>query len=317
MKRAAIALLAMLLAACTGEVSPLGVAEPIVVHRATLRRAPMPGAADAEGPRVTSLETTGGVFRQGQLGRTMSGRVSEEAWAIALSVVGLGSGHWVLPVGGLDPAFPGERVWDVELDINGGLPPGVHTVRLAALDEAGVAGAWRDLDICVVDPRVPDGFNACDPTLPPPDAVIVLTWDTDVDLDLVVETPDGKIVDARRPTTVSTDRRPIPAEVLRQPGIGRLDGDSHAECLPDGRNSESLTFLEPAAVPGLYLVYVNLFDACHEPSVRFAVTTYRREEQAEGGFRLAQVEQRTGMLLGLSANGGAGAPLYVTAVDLP
>ncbi|UJR81751.1 hypothetical protein [Sandaracinus amylolyticus] len=306
--------------ACTGEVSPLGVEEPIAVQGAELRRGhDLPGAAELEeGPRVTAIESTGGIWAQGQLDRTLQGRASEETWAIGLEIVGLGSGYWSLPVGALDPAFPGERVWSVELDVSGGLPPGLHTLRVVAIDESGRGGAWSELDVCVTDPRVADNFNACDPTLPPPAGVVALTWDDDVDLDLVVVTPDGKTVDARHPTTaLADDSGRIPPEVLRDPTVGRLDGDSLAACEPDGRNSESLTFQEPPGGGGTYLVYVNLFDACGHPSVRFAVTTYAREQTGEGQFRLVQTGQTTGALMSMAANGGAGSPLYVTAVEIP
>jgi len=305
------------LSACTGEVEPLGVGEPIRVHGATLRRSELPGAEDAEGPRVTAIESTGGIWQRGQLDRTLSGRVSEETFAIGLEIAGLGTGWWTFPAGSLDPAFPGERTWDVTLDVGGGLPPGVHTLRAVALDEQGQGGAWTDIRVCVTDPSVPDNLNACDPTISPPDAVIVLAWDADVDLDLVVETPEGKSVDERHPTTAFAGEGRIPPELLRDPAVGRLDGDSLAECEPDGRNSESLTWQEPAHVPGHYNVYANLFDACGHGSVRFTVSVYRRARTSDIESRLEEVATHSGFLLGLAANGGSGSPLYVTTVTLP
>src|SRR5690606_5299355 len=141
-------------------------------------------------------------------------------------------------------------------------------------------------------------LNACDPSIPPPDAVIVLSWDADADLDLIVVTPEGKTVDARRPSTAyAGDQRP-PADLLRDPRVGRLDGDSLAGCPPDGRNSESLTWQEPAHVPGIYNVYANLFDACGARSVHFDVSVYRRVQVDDSTLRLERVERRAGYLLG-------------------
>src|SRR5690606_1564288 len=134
-----------LLCACTGEVQPIGVDQPIRVHGATLRRAALPGGAGSEGPRVTAIETTGGVWSQGQLDRTLAGRVSEEAFAVGFELAGLGTGYWTLPAGALDPAFPGERVFDVLIDVGGGVPPGVHTLRVVAIDEEGRGGPWREI----------------------------------------------------------------------------------------------------------------------------------------------------------------------------
>lgn len=315
MRRAA--LLAILFAACTGEVQPIGIDQPIRVQGATLRHAPLPGGPDAEGPRVTAIETTGGVWSQGQLDRTLAGRVSEEAFAVGFELVGLGSGFWTVPAGAPDPAFPGERAFDVRVDVGGGVPPGVHTLRVVAIDEEGRGGPWSEIQVCVTDPRVPDNLNACDASIPPPDAVIVLSWDVDADLDLVLVTPEGKTVDARHPTTAfAGEGRPIPSELLRDPRVGRLDGDSLAECRPDGRRSESVTWQEPAHVPGLYLVYANLYDACGHASVHFVLRVYRRA-QIDGSLRLSLVEERAGLAMDLAANGGAGAPLYLGAVDLP
>jgi hypothetical protein len=308
--------LAVLLAGCTGEVRPLGLGEPIRVHDATLRRTEMPGGPDAEGPAVTAVETIGGIWSQGQLDRAISGRTSDDAHAIGLAIADLGTGYWVLPVGARDPAFPGERHFEVELDVGGSLPPGVHVLRAVAIDGEGNAGAWSDLEFCAIDPRVPTDLSACDPTLPPPAAVIALEWDEDADLDLVLVTPDGKTVDARHPTTALVpEGEEIPRELLNDPHTGRLDGDSLAECIPDGRNAESVTWRE-APLAGQYNVYVNLYDACGHASARFGVVTYRREEIAEGEFRLVRSDAVTGVVLAPSANGGAGQPLYVTSIVL-
>ena len=309
---------ALLLAACTGEVESLGVGEPIRVHGATLRRSELPGGAGAEGPRVTAIDSTGGIWQRGQLDRTLAGRVSEETFAVGLSLAGMGTGWWTFPAGSLDPAFPGERTGAGALDVGGGLPPGVHTLRAVAIDEQGRGGAWTEIGVCVTDPSVPDNLSACDPTLPPPDAVIVLRWDADADLDLVVETPEGKIVDERHPTTAyAGEGGRIPPELLRDPSVGRLDGDSLAECEPDGRNSESLTWQAPAHVSGNYNVHANLFDACGHGSVRFTVSVYRRLQTSDTEARLEEVATHSGFLLGLAANGGSGPPLYVTTVTLP
>ncbi len=62
---------AIVCAGCTGEVSPVGVGEPFRVRGATLRLDPIPGGPDAEGPRITSIESTGGVWSVGQLDRTL------------------------------------------------------------------------------------------------------------------------------------------------------------------------------------------------------------------------------------------------------
>jgi hypothetical protein len=297
--------------ACSGEPDPIGLGEPIRVHDATLALDDFPD--DEGGPAITAVEATGGVWSRGQLERSLSGRASDDAVSVALALADLGEGYWTAPVGARDPAFEGERAWFVEFDVGGGVPPGVHRLRTAAIDEAGRAGAPTAIDVCVVDPRIPGDLSPCDPSIPPPDTVFVLEWDADADVDLVVVTPEGKTVDARHPTTALE-----PPEMVRalDPSVGRMDGDSLAGCAPDGRNSESLFWPEAPGVAGLYLIYANLYDSCGHSSVRFALTIYGRREE-EGRYSLVRRVERTGVLLARSANGGAGTPLYVTSIVLP
>jgi hypothetical protein len=307
--------LVLLLCACTGEIDPIGLDEPLRVHGGVLRQEEMPGGPDAEGPTVSAIETAGGLWSQGQLDRTLGGRVSDDTFAIGVALGELGSGYWTHPVGAPDPAFAGERRWDILLDVGGGTPAGIHRLRTVAIDEEGRGGPWGEIDVCVIDPRLPGDLTACDATLPPPAAVITIAWDENSDVDLALVTPDGKTVDARHPTTAG-EEPPIPTSVLDDPHVGRLDGDSLAECIPDGRNAESVTWREDPA-PGLYNVYANLFDACGHPSARFTVITYRREARDDGTFALVASEPVTGILLAPSANGGGGQPLYVTTVSFP
>jgi hypothetical protein len=303
----------LLLAGCTGEPDPIGLGEPIRVRDATLEEDEFP--SDEGGPAITAIEASGGIWMQGQLDRSLGGRASDASFAVALALVDLGSGYWTLPVGSRDPSFPGERGWSASFDVGGGVPPGLHRLRTAAVDEAGRAGPPNEIDVCVIDPRIPTDLSACDPSIAPPDTVFVLSWDEDADVDLVVVTPEGKTVDPRHPTTW-LDPPDDPRAVLADPSVGRLDGDSLAGCAPDGRNSESLYWPEAPGVAGLYSIYANLYHSCGYASVRFSLTVYGRREE-EGRYRLVRRIESSGVLLARSANGGAGSPLYVTSLVLP
>lgn len=313
MRRASIALLAMLAVAC-GERQPSGLLEPIRVVDGAFRPGAFP-AENAEGPRITGAEVPGTVLTVAQLGRTISGRASEETFAVGLRFADLGTGWWVTPIQGFDPSFPGERTFALELDVGGGVPVGLHTLRLIAVDEAGQSGVPFDLEVCVIDDAAPDGLNACDVTAEPPHTVVSLTWDSDVDLDLVVVTPDGKRVDARHPTTAQRiDGMPISREALADPTVGRLTRDSNAQCDIDGRNAETLVWQEPPT-DGAYLLYADLFDGCDHESARFVLTVYRREELGEGRYRQVETSRRTGVVLRLAGRGGAIQPLYVSTLS--
>lgn len=310
------ALLALLFtAACTGEVEQqLGLFEPIRVPEGELLDAEPP-LVEA-GPKVTSLDTSSGILTVGQRDRLLSGRTTEDAHAIAVRFADLGSGWWVRPVQDKNPMYPGERDFQFRHDIGGGAPPGVHTLLLAAIDEAGRRGPAFELEVCVRDDRLPDNLNACDATIPPPALVITLEWDQDVDLDLVVETPGGKRIAHATPTSGEKVDTEVPAGVVKDPTTGRLVRDSNAGCAIDGRNSESVVFQEPPA-RGTYLIYADLYDACGAPGTLFSAAVYRRVEREDGTFALVEDARTGGALVDLQATGGGKTPLYVMASKQP
>jgi hypothetical protein len=149
----------------------------------------------------------------------------------------------------------------------------------------------------------------------PQNAVISLSWDTEVDLDLVVVTPTGKVVGAKAPTT-ATDGAPIPPAVINDPSTGQLSRDSNADCEIDGIRVESLVFPgEPPA--GDYRVYASLHSACGEASVNFRLVLYRRVDNGDGTYGVDTEDLATGTLLALHQDGGASLGAYVTTVSFP
>ncbi|MCY1059637.1 hypothetical protein [Nannocystis sp. SCPEA4] len=310
-----LALCALLLVACTGEVEQqIGLFEPLRVPDGELLDDEPP--LKESGPKVTSLDTSSGILTVGQRDRLLSGRTTEDAHAIAVRFDGLGSGWWVRPVQDKNPMYPGERDFQLRHDIGGGAPPGVHTLLLSAIDEAGRRGPAFELEVCIRDDGLPDNLNACDATIPPPALVITLEWDQDVDLDLVVETPGGKKIAHATPTSGEKVDTEVPAGVVKDPTTGRLSRDSNAGCAIDGRNSESVVFQEPPA-RGTYLIYADLFDACGAPGTLFSAAVYRRVERDDGTFALVEDARTGGALVDLQATGGGKTPLYVMASKQP
>jgi hypothetical protein len=304
--------------ACTGEVQPLGLDEPVRIINGAFSEGALPGTTPLmvgetapEGvPTITSVESGSGIGTPGQLRRNLLGRASEDTFAIGVKLAELGSGYWVVPAGAVNPAVPGERDFVVDLSL-GPIPPGIHRLWMVAIDGAGNGGPRVELPLCILDPSIPDDLSPCSDTVVPPAASVVLTWDEDVDLDLVLRTPDNKVVDARHPTTAFPGEDGITPEALADPTTGVFTQDSNAECTIDGRNVESIVWRE--APLGTFLAYANLFDACGRRSVRFVMTVYRRQDVG-GKPRLVEVERRSGVITSGAANGGAGTPLYVTAL---
>ena len=229
--------------------------------------------------------------------------------AIAVRFADAGSGYWVQPLGVADLLNGGELTFELRIDFSETAPLGNQKLDFVAIDAAGAGGEQSQLTLCV-DGVIPDNFNVCAPNLPPPAAVLSLEWDTAADLDLQVTTPDGKLVDAKHPTTA-----PAGASAADIAAAGRLDIDAQSGCRGVGPRRENLIWQKPPA-PGGYQVRVNLFDACGAASARFKVTVYTSQPVDGGAGPLVAGQQTIGILLGSQANGGAAAGLYIGDVGL-
>jgi len=277
---ACVALLscAALLSCNDGDPGLLGEDEPIRVRSASFHEGDLPGSpplapeaiaagAPLTGSHVTIVETRNSVLRPGQAAKNLSGRATDDAVALGVQLAGEGSGHWVLPLGPADPAAPGELTWALSMDVAHDAPPGLHTLLFAAIDDQGGAGTQFAVPVCITD-DAPDNLHACDPTIPAPAVIVSLEWDADADLDLRVITPTGKLVDPKHPSTALPNEDD---EIEPKPSDGVFDHDAHPECRPVGGHRENLVFQEKP-MPGVYYVFVGLFDPCDEASARFRVS---------------------------------------------
>jgi len=294
-------LIVLLVCGCTGEVDQqIGLFEPIRVPDGEFIEDTIPEAKKK--PTVTAIEAASGILVIGQQQRLLAGRTSDDAHAIAVRFKDLGGGWWVRPVQDIDPLFPGERDFQLRYDVGAAVPPARHTLELAAIDGEGRRGPIFPVEVCVQDDRVPDNLNACDPTIAPPAVSVVLEWDQPVDLDLIIETPDGERIAHKTPSGASD---------------GRLLRDSNAACQQDGRNSEAVVWQDPPQLRGDYLIYADLFDACGEPGALLAISVYERIAADDGTYTIKQTSRTTGAVTDLQASGGAGPPLYVMSAELP
>jgi hypothetical protein len=298
-----------------------GVAEPFRVRDAQFVQGALPGerprmqgaggasATDAGAsqgpPSITSLETFNLDVFQGQGGKAFRGRASSHASAVLLALEGAGSGYWVVPTGAPDPATD-ELTWSAVTDFDIGIKTGKHALRVVAIDEQGGAGVQLELSVCVTG-RVPDNRSACNPDKQPPRAVISLQWDVNADLDLLVVDSEGQVIDAKHPSTVSPS-----ADAGTANGEGAmLDRDSNAGCAIDGLRTENLVW-NTIAPEGRYGIYVNLFDACKQPAVRFRVFVYVAPGEDEPASRFWTPRlQRSGELLDLATNPAPDRGLFI------
>ena len=299
-----------------GSPAPSGLSEPLRVagaafHAGDLPGAPVPASDDGgtpSGPQITDEQNADGVVRWSQAGKSLSGHATADAFSVGIRFSGIGSGYWVLPVGAVDPSQNGQRVWSLSVDFGSGIPTGNQTILLAAFDAAGNAGVQSALEVCVVS-NIADNLNACDPKRAPPFAMISLTWDADVDLDLVVAGPDGRLTQWKRPTTGLSDGG-VPATA------GVLDRDSNGACVIDGIRQEDLLWQhEPG--PSTWTVYADLFSACGKPAVNFRATLWQAVEAANLTFTFVDIKHVDGALTAADANGGSSPGVRLFDVTLP
>ncbi len=309
-------------AGCDRAPSRLGLDEPIRVREGVFHPGDLPGTQpDADGGTgttiaITALENANGIVQWREAGKALGGRATRDVFSVAVRFATFGTGYWVVPAGAIDATQNDERVWSMTADFGDEIPTGLQRLRFVAFDGEGRAGTQRDIEVCIVG-ATPDNLNACDPAIAPPREIFSLTWDTNVDLDLRVLTPDGKWVEWKRPTTTLGDGGRIDRAALSAPDVGSLNRDSNGGCAIDGIRREDLVW-QGSPRPGVYRVYANLFDACGLGSVNWRFTEYRRDGNPDAGLTHL-VEQRhiDGTLGAQAANGGASSGTFVTEITLP
>jgi hypothetical protein len=290
--------------------------EPVRVEGGQLVSGGLPGLAEPDGaspdagvtPEVIDVNVGNTAISQGELGLVFSGHASTDAQTVGVRFADLGTGYWVVPVGAPDPSDEGLLTWQVTADFGRDLPPGFHDLVFAAIGADGSSGTQSALSVCI-DTPVPDNLNICVPKRPPPAAVLSLSWDSSVDLDLVVQTPSGAFVGARSTATTTGDAGATPPSSASGAVIDR---ESNSGCVIDGIDREDVVW-ESTPPTGTYQVWVDLFSACGQAAVHFTVSLWLAEPQPDGTQRL--VEQvpplANGLLTAAQANGGATNGLYV------
>ncbi len=293
-------------AACGGQPEDQGLDEPVRARGGQFVDGDLPGTppgTPSPFAKITNVTASSRIVRPGEAGKGFDGRATDNAASVAVRLADLGSGYWVFLLTGRDAQFPGELGWHVDLDFDSDFAasPGFHPLRFVAVDPNGNAGEQNETSICLL-PKTPDNGHTCDTTIAPPDAVISLAWDTDVDLDLLVVTPDLVTVEPKKPTS-AVDDAGTPA-----PGSAQIDRDSLAGCVRDGRRQEDIVW--QTRPKGTFDVYANLFDACRQQAVRFVATVW----EAQGVMpnrNLVPTQTSKGVLTAIDANGGSAIGQYL------
>jgi hypothetical protein len=295
-KRGLAALLLVVVSGCDGASPSVGLTEPLRVAGAQFVEGDLPiGTA---GPPITTVNSQNNAVPLGETGKALSGDARSDAYTVALRFEDIGTGYWVVPVGPTDlQTTTGDLGWTATCDFARDpttLPIGNHTMGFIAADRNANWGPVSELPI-LIESLVPTG-----------DAVFSLTWDDNADLDIHVVAPDGKELDPKHVTTSANLDAGLDPDGGGA-GVGILDRDSNGACVIDGLREEDVVF-QTRPAPGRYLIRVDLFAACGQPSVNWTLTIY-----GAGG---AVVKTVQGLLLNIDADGGGtGSGLLVAELD--
>jgi hypothetical protein len=317
-------LCAPLVAGCseTPVSSTQGLGEPIVVVSGQFLPGTLPGLPPLDGaaptdagleldaaPHVVDINVANALIAQGEQGLVMSGHASTNAQTVGLRFADLGTGYWVVPLGAPDPSDNNLLTWQLTADFARNLPPGFHSLLFTSVNANGASGDESSLTVCI-DTPVPDNLNICNPSRPPPAAVLSLSWDTPVDLELTVETPSGTLLGGTG-AAPSIDGGTATTSTTRS-DAATVDHESNRNCVIDNIDREDVVW-QSTPETGTYQVWVDLVRACQQPAVSFSLSLWLAETLPDGTKRL--VEQTppvvNGELLASQANGGTTSGLFV------
>ena len=314
-------MLAVLLLAC-GDGFVSGANEAFRIREGVYKTGELP-IGDGESPTILYAASAGFVISQGQGSVKYSGLASKDAYSIGVALEDVSEGYWVVPAGSPDVTQDSNLLFSATADFTDEVPYGLGTLLFVAFDGDGQPGPAYRSSLCVLPDYADQNFLACDPTVPPQDTILSLSWDTDVDLDLVVVAPNGKVVSPKAPTTVlPNEKGEIDGASIDDPSTGIISRDSNGNCDIDGLRLESLVFAgEPA--PGDYEVYADLFGACGNASVRFELALFEAVEgpkdpkSGDPTWTTERTDLAQGLLLSTQADGGASLGAHVTTVTFP
>jgi len=303
------------LSGCTDRESVDGVDRALAIRSAQFVKGELPGSAplpidSTETPSepTTTSPLADVAFITPRLSNVrFSGLATAGAVAVAVRFEDLDDGYWLVPTGLPDPQAGGRVAWSFTADFGASLPAGIHSLAVVAIDQNGHAGTQTTANLCARS-LIPDNGNACYANIAPPALVVSLAWDTPVDLDLKLTTPQGTVIESKRPAsgTVSAN-----GEVdASQPNAGKLDLDSNRDCAIDGRQRENVSF-EQLPPPGNYAVYANLSRSCGQRSVSYFATYYLRTNTGDSTFGTSEHDIGAGTLVDLQENGDTQLGTYV------
>jgi hypothetical protein len=224
------------------------------VPGATFVRGAMPAGTDAA-PRVVSITLVNSFIHANSINYPISGALDPGATAAAIELDG-DAGYWIVGAGLPNVATPDDPSFAATATFASGIVPGQYALVIRAVDAQGQYGL-PSTQVLTAQPS---------PTDPAGTLVIILSWDTESDLDLHVVNPSGQEIFHG----VMSDEPPPFVPRPEMTSYGHLDWDSNANCVIDGKRREDVVW--PAQPPsGHYVVRVDAGSLCGQPIARWTI----------------------------------------------
>lgn len=308
MRRAALFSVAALAGlGCGGSTADPGVSAYLRAANAQFVPGLLSADPTASGPKVQSVNILTTRVSPGLENLSLTGDVTNGTSAL----IGLAgdTGYWIVPTTVSDVLSPGAYQFQTKLSFSPATPLGMQTLLMRGVDAHGQIGASLNFKVTVAAPAATGAL------------AITLAWDTEADLDLHVLAPNPN--DATTPIEIY-NKSPVglPPHVTGTPPLtgddltaavaaaGKLDFDSNAACLIDGRRQENVVF--PAPPPsGTYSVLVDTFSLCGQVDAQWQVTATTSDGTVLGSAAWEATDFDT------RGNHGAGAGRLAFTFSIP
>ena len=236
--------------------------------------------APSGGPAVVGVDVGPTEAAPGDVGKNgYTVRLDRKAYSVAMRLQGRTNGYWIARVDQVETLFDNQVSASLFFDVAPAVSPGKYQIELSGIDVNGNYGVRTTAPVNVV-PRIPVDAPA----------VITLHWDTGMDLDLQLKSPDGTLLSSKHPLTVAS----AASDAGTVDGVGYLQGDSLGSCIDDGYREEDVVFTTNPS-PGTYSIYVNPFSLCGKLGATYEVTVTRAGVVSNRWFgRIAAPEVQTG-----------------------
>lgn len=285
------------LAGCGGASAELGLDAWMRVEGAQYQPGALP--AESTGPAVAGTFLSRPRIHPLEMGRPLRGALEPDGTAVVLGLAG-DAGHWIAVAGLPDVVTPELPSVNLLLSFAADLPLGEHAIVLHAVDAGGQVGPATRLPVTATPRAMPEGS-----------LVFSLVWDRNADLDLHVVDPNGVEIYKSNINSYVPPAPGMPDEGAGPAVGGKLDFDSNAACVIDGRRQENVLWpLEVEPPAGTYTVRVDTFSLCGETAAHWKVDVLHHD-------RLVGAAEGTSTWIDATTPHGLGAGQLALQVQVP